>query len=156
MNMLAPRSLSKEVEFLGSMTTAGQGVVVVVSDDQATIESLAPVCEFLELRMEVVSNGADLTRVLRQHSPMAVISSIEGVDQDGFHTMKVIARHSRDLPIMLLTNGDSMMMGAADAVQDLWGLTSVTRTSGFPVAGQLVGFLFSAGRRAGCMRLVPV
>ncbi len=70
--------------------------------------------------------------------------------------MKVIARYSRDLPIMLLTDGDPMMMGAADAVQDLWGLTSVTRTSGFPVAGQLVGFLFSAGRRAGCMRLVPV
>lgn len=156
MNMLAPRSLSRDVDFLGSMTTARQGVVVVVSDDPATVEHLAPVCEFLELRMEVVSTGTDLTGILRQHNPMAVISAIEGVDQDGFHTMKVIARHSRDLPIMLLTDGDPIMMGAADAVQDLWGLTSVTRTSGFPVAGQLVGFLFSAGRRAGCMRLVPV
>jgi hypothetical protein len=57
---------------------------------------------------------------------------------------------------MLLTNGDAVLMGAADAVQDIWGLTSVTRTSGFPVAGQLVGFLFNAGRRSGCMRLVPV
>ena len=156
MNMLAPRNLSQDVDFLGSMTTAKQGVVVVVSDDPATIESLAPVCDFLELRMEIVSNGTDLTSVLRQHSPMAVISAVEGADQDGFHAMKVIARHSRDLPIMLLTDGDPVMMGAADAVQDLWGLTSVTRTSGFPMAGQLVGFLFSAGRRAGCMRLVPV
>lgn len=156
MNMLTPRSLSQDVDFLSSMTTAQQGVVVVVSDDPTTIENLAPVCDFLELKMEIVSSGTDLTRILRQQSPMAVISAVDGTDQDGFHAMKVIARYSRDLPIMLLTDGDPMMMGAADAVQDLWGLTSVTRTSGFPVAGQLVGFLFSAGRRAGCMRLVPV
>ena len=38
MNMLTPRSLSQDVDFLGSMTTAKQGVVVVVSDDPATIE----------------------------------------------------------------------------------------------------------------------
>lgn len=156
MNMLAPRTLSQDVEFLGSMTAARQGVVVIVSDDPTTVEHLAPVCEFLELRMEIVSEGTDLSRVLRQHNPMAVISAVEGLDQDGFHSMKVIACYSRDLPIMLLTDGDPTMMGAADAVQDLWGLTAVTRTSGFPVAGQLVGFLFNAGRRAGCMRLVPV
>jgi hypothetical protein len=41
-------------------------------------------------------------------------------------------------------------------VQGLCGLTSVTSTSGFPIAGQLVAFLFAAGRRAGCMHLVPV
>jgi CheY-like chemotaxis protein len=156
MNMLAPRTLSQDDDFLGSMTTARQGVVAIFSDDAKTIECLTPVCEFLELRMEVVSTGADLTRVLREQNPMAVITSVEGADQDGFHTMKLVARHSRDLPVMLLTDGDAVLMGAADAVQDLWGLTSVTRTSGFPVAGQLVGFLFNAGRRAGCMRLVPV
>jgi hypothetical protein len=41
-------------------------------------------------------------------------------------------------------------------VQELWGLTSVTTTSEFPMAGQIVAFLFNAGRRAGCMRLIPV
>jgi hypothetical protein len=156
MNMLGLRSLSQDNDFLGSVTTAKQGIVAVISNDPAMIGSIAPVCEFLDLRMVTVGTGTDLTRVLREQNPMAVISAVEGVDQDCFHTMKVIARHSRDLPIMLLTDGDPMMMGAADAVQDLWGLTSVTRTSGFPMAGQLVGFLFSAGRRAGCMRLVPV
>jgi CheY-like chemotaxis protein len=156
MNMLAPRTLSQDDDFLDSMTGAKQGVVAIVCDDSATVECLAPVCEFLELRMEVVSTEADLVRVLRDQSPMAVITAVESADQDGFHVMKLVARHSRDLPIMLLTQGDAALMGAADAVQDLWGLTSVTRTSGFPVAGQLVGFLFSAGRRAGCMRLVPL
>jgi hypothetical protein len=41
-------------------------------------------------------------------------------------------------------------------VQDMLGLTSVTRTSGFPVAGQIVAFLFGAGRQTGGMRLVPI
>lgn len=172
MNITAPPFLSQGQDFSGRITaarpnarsiaaraaslTANQGVVAVVSDNPATIEKLAPVCEFLELRMQVVSSGTDLTQALQEHCPMAVISDVDGRDQDGFHTMKQIARHSRDLPILLLTDGDQMLMGAADAVQDLWGLTSVTRTSGFPPAGQLVAFLFGAGRRSGCMRLVPI
>jgi CheY-like chemotaxis protein len=156
MNMFSPRNLSQEGSFLGSLTTARQGIVAIVSDDPATIEKLTPVCDFLDLRVEVVSGGMDLVQVLRDHDPMAVITDVAGPDQDGFHVMKLVAGHSRDLPIMLLTDGDAAMMGAADAVQDLWGLTAVTRTSGFPVAGQLVGFLFGAGRQAGCMRLVPV
>ncbi len=156
MNMIAPRSLSQDRDFLGTAAATAQSVVAIISDDPATVHRIAPVCEFLELRIEIVSAGKDLSQVLREHRPMAVISDVETQDQDGFHVMKVIAVYNRDLPIMLLTDGDPMMMGAADAVQDLWGLTSVTRTSGFPVAGQLVAFLFSAGRRAGCMRLVPV
>ena len=156
MNMFSPRNLSQEGSFLGSLTTARQGIVAIVSDAPATIEKLTPVCDFLDLRVEVVSGGMDLVQVLRDHDPMAVITDVDGPDQDGFHVMKLVAGHSRDLPIMLLTDGDAAMMGAADAVQDLWGLTAVTRTSGFPVAGQLVGFLFGAGRQAGCMRLVPV
>jgi hypothetical protein len=156
MNMLAPRSFSQDPDVLEMMTSARQGVVAVVSDDPATIECLAPVCEFLELRMEVISAGTDLSQVLREHRPMAVISSVDGLEQDGFHTMKIVARYNRELPIMLLTDGDPVLMGAADAVQDLWGLTSVTRTSGFPVAGQLMAFLFDAGRRAGSLRLVPI
>jgi Response regulator receiver domain len=156
MNMIAPRNLAQDHDFLGSLTASQQGVVVIVSDVPGTIENLTAVCEFLEFKIEVVSAGSDLSQLLLEHRPMAVISDVEGGEQDGLHTMKIIARYSRDLPIMLLTDGDPVLMGAADAVQDLWGLTSVTRTSGFPVAGQLVAFLFGAGRRAGCMRLLPV
>ncbi|MEA2745669.1 MAG: Response regulator receiver domain [Acetobacteraceae bacterium] len=156
MNMIATEVISRDYDFLGSMATAKQGVVAIISDDSATIQSLKPVCEFLELRMEVVSAGTDLATVLREMRPMAIIADIECKDYDGFYAMKVIASHSRDLPLMLLTGGDPVMMGAADAVQDVCGLTSVTLTSEFPVASQLVAFLFGAGRRSGCMRLVPV
>jgi CheY-like chemotaxis protein len=154
MNMIAsPQSTSDRS---GEMTAAKHGLVAIVSDDPATIERLAPVCEFLDLKIEVVSVGTELERVLREHRPMAVVTDVEGESQDGFHTMKQVARHSRDLPILLLTGGDAVLMGAVDAVQGLWGLTSVTTTSEFPMAGQLVAFLFNAGRRAGCMRLIPV
>jgi CheY-like chemotaxis protein len=141
----------------GTTTAAAQqGLVAIVSDDPATIERLAPVCEFLDLKIEVVSVGTELERVLREHRPMAIVTEVECESQDGFHTMKQVARHSRDLPILLLTEGDAVLMGAVDAVQELWGLTSVTTTSEFPMAGQIVAFLFNAGRRAGCMRLIPV
>jgi PleD family two-component response regulator len=156
MNMIVSRTLFQDREFPGTLTGAKQGVVVVVSDDATTIEKLVPVCDFLDLRMEVVLADMDIDHVLREQRPMAVIADVECSNQDGFHTMRQVARHDRDLPILLLTEGDAAMMGAADAVQELLGLTSVTNTSGFPVAGQLVAFLFAAGRRAGCMRLVPV
>jgi CheY-like chemotaxis protein len=156
MNMIASHALFRDYDFPGTMTAVKQGVVAIVSDDPATIDSLAPVFDFLDLKMEVVATGTDLMQVLRDERPMAVISDMDGEEQDGFHTMKMVAQYHRDLPVLLLTGGDAVLMGAADAVQDLWGLTSVTRTSEFAIAGQLVAFLFSAGRRAGCMRLVPV
>jgi len=156
MNMIASRLLSPDYAFPGSLPVAKQGVVVIVSDDEDTIEKLAAVCEFLDLKIEIVSTGMDLEQVLQEHRPMAVVTDVEGEAQDGFHTMKQVAHYRRDLPILFLTAGDSVLMGAVDAVQTVWGLTSVTSTSEFPMAGQLVQFLFQAGRRAGCMRLIPV
>ena len=156
MNMIASRTVFRDRDFAGTSTATSQGVVAIVSGNEETVAHLAPVCDFLDLRVEVVSAGTELAQVLQEQRPMAVITDVDAGDQDGFHVMKQVARHNRELPILLLTDGDAAMMGAADAVQDLWGLTSVTRTSEFPLAGQLVAFLFSAGRKAGGMRLVPV
>lgn len=155
-NIIATETLARDYSFPGSVSPSQQGVVALFSDDAATIANLEPVCAFLDLRLEVISAGSDLMSVLRSQRPMAVISDVDGQDHDGFHTMKLVARYDPDLPILLLTGGDAALMGAADAVQDIWGLTSVVRTSGYALAGQLVGFLFNAGRRAGCMQLLPV
>lgn len=156
MNMFAPLTLSRHVGNAEAMTSMKQSIVVVVSDDHNTIGQLAPVCDFLDLRMEVVSGGSDLADTLTGYRPMAVISDIEGADQDGFHTMRVVAKHDRNLPMLLLTAGDPVLMGAVDAMQDICGLTVVTPTSEFALAGQLIAFLFNAGRQAGCLRLVAV
>jgi CheY-like chemotaxis protein len=164
MNTVTGRVLELDRAFPGSVGAAKpatvvaprQAVVMIVSDDPATIAHVAPVCDFLDLRVEVVSSRTDLDHALRDYQPMALVTDIDGQEQDGFHTMKQVAHYSRDLPILLLTEGNAVMMGAADAVQNIWGLSTVTSTSAFPVASQLVAFLFNAGRRAGCMRLLPV
>lgn len=156
MNMLASRNVPQDQAFLGSIVAPVQGVVALVSDDESTYARLLPVCDFLDLRIHVVTTDMNLSDVLLDLRPMGVIADLDGPTQDGFHTMKQVARYNRDLPFMLLTGGDPIMMGAADAVQELCGLTTVTATSQFPVAGQLVAFLFNAGRRAGCLRLLPI
>lgn len=156
MNMFAPLTLSRHAGDTETMISAKQSVVVLVSDDLDTINQLTPVCDFLDLHLEVVSAGGDLADTLAGYRPMAVVSAIEGIEQDGFHTMRVVAKHDRNLPMLMLTEGDPVMMGAVDAMQDLCGLTAVTPTSEFALAGQLVAFLFNAGRQAGCLRLVSV
>jgi CheY-like chemotaxis protein len=156
MNMIASRPRPRDHDIAGIVTVEKQGVVAIVSDNPDTIAQLAAVCEFLDLKTEVVSTGTDIEQVLQEYRPIAVVTDVDGAEQDGFHVMKLVARHRRDLPVLLLTDGDSVMMGASDAVQTVWGLTSVTSTSGFPMAGQLVQFLFNAGRQSGAMRLIPV
>jgi CheY-like chemotaxis protein len=156
MNMICSNALIQETALSTPSTGNKQGVVFIASDSPACIERIAPVCDFLDLEVHLIAADTDLASMLRAHRPMAVITDIEGIEQDGFHIMKEVARFNRDLPILLLTEGDSALMGAADAVQEVWGLRSVTLTSGMPAAGQIVSFLFTAGRSVGCMRLVPV
>jgi hypothetical protein len=74
MNMTTSRLLSPDHLFPGTVAIAKQGVVAIVSDNPTTIEQLAPVCEFLDLKIEVVSAGTDLEQVLQEHRPMAVVS----------------------------------------------------------------------------------
>jgi CheY-like chemotaxis protein len=156
MNMIKSISTSLDHGFLSAISSPNQGVVVLVSDDPDVVDKLEPVCAFLELKTEFVSSGQDLLTTLRMHQPIAVISDIDGEEQDGFHTMKVVADYQRELPIFMLTAGDPVLLGASDAVQQVCGLTSVSHSSGAPLAGELISFLFGAGRRAGCMRLVPI
>ena len=155
-NMVVPKLFSQDHQFQSPFAQPRNGLVVIVSEDEETVEALEPVCAFLGLKVAIVAGATDVATVLAEERPMALIAQVEGKEQDGFHTMKQVSRYNRDLPIMLLTNGDPAMMGAADAIRDLWGLTAMTATSAFPMAGQIVAFLFNAGRRAGCMRLVPV
>ncbi|HEX2940525.1 MAG TPA: hypothetical protein VHO91_05715 [Rhodopila sp.] len=156
MNMISSQPLVEDSGYLTGSVGAKQGVVFIASDSLACIEKTAPVCDFLDLEVQLVTSDADLSGMLRTHRPIAVIADVDGAEQDGFHVMRTVARFNRALPVLLLTDGDPVLMGAADAMQEMCGLRSVTLTSGFPAAGQIVAFLFSAGRSAGCMRLVPV
>jgi CheY-like chemotaxis protein len=156
MNMIKSTAALRDQGFVSAVAPTNQAIVLLVSDNPAVAEKLQPLCAFLELRSEMVTSGQDLLSILHEQQPIAVISDIDGEQQDGFHTMKVIADYHRDLPVFMLTDGDPILMGATDALQELCGLTSVVQSTGSPLAGDLVPFLFGAGRRAGCMRLVPI
>jgi hypothetical protein len=156
MNMIPPEPAVLDCVFQSIAPANRQAIVVIASDSSATIRQLTRVCDFFDLGIEVVPSDGDLLGVLRHHRPMAVIADVDGVAQDGFHAMRVVASHDHDLPVMVLTHGDPVLMGAADAMQELWNLAMVTRTTDRPLASQLAEFLFAAGRSAGCMRLVRI
>lgn len=156
MNMIATLDRTDNHGLQSERPAEQQALVVIACDSPETAKQLEAVCEFFDLGAEVVPAEADLLKVLWQHHPMALIADIDGQHQDGFHTLKTVAAYDRDLPVLLLTAGDPIMMGAADAVQEVWNLTTVSPSTDAALAGQLAEFLFAAGRRAGCMRLVPI
>jgi hypothetical protein len=156
MNMIRSADRSGDTGFRSNGAVFRHPLVIIACDAPETIHQLKSVCGFFEVAAEVLPDREDLMHALRERRPMAIISDIDGKCQDGFHTMKIVANYDRDLPVMLLTGGDPISMGAADAVQETWGLTMVSRSTNSPLAGQLADFLFTAGRRAGCMRLVQV
>jgi hypothetical protein len=147
---------TRDFGFQSARAVPRQALVVIVCDAPETVGQLQTVCRFFDVAVEVLPNQGDLMQLLLEHRPMAMIGDMDGRDQDGFHAMKIVANYDRDLPVMLLTGGDPVLMGAADAVQEMWNLTTVSRSTSSPLAGQLAEFLFTAGRRAGCMRLVQV
>ncbi len=130
--------------------------VVVVEDAPRWSQSMEELCAFLEVRLVWLPSEGDLAPILRHCRPMAVLANMDGSGQDGCHVMKLVAAHDPDLPIMVITGGDAKIAGAADAVEEIWGLTSVVQRDVPPNPGDLVEFLFRAGRRGRCLGLMPV
>ena len=48
------------------------------------------------------------------------------------------------------------LLGAIEAVEEIWQLTSVVKWPRMLGVGAVVDFLFRAGRKRGCMRLMPL
>jgi DNA-binding NtrC family response regulator len=132
-----------------------QAVILVVEDGIAWSSALQGLCDFLEIVVERVSSHMDLAPVLDEQRPMAVLAGLEGAGQDGCHVLKTVAGHDRSLPVLLLTADDAALAGAADAVEQLWGLSEVVKRPALPPAGELVEFLFQAGLKGRCLGLVP-
>jgi CheY-like chemotaxis protein len=133
-----------------------EATVVVVEDEPLWSEAIGELCALLEVRLTRVSSHSDLGPVLRDHWPMAVLANMDAAGQDGPHVMKLIAAYDPDLPVMVLTGGDPALAGAADAVEEVWGLTSMVTRDDPPGPGELVEFLFRAGQRGRCLGLLPV
>jgi DNA-binding NtrC family response regulator len=129
---------------------------LIVEDEPLWSETIEELCSFLDIGLARVSSTSDLAPMLRDRRPMAVLANMDALGQDGAHVMKLVAAHDPELPIMMLTGGDAVLAGAADAVQEVRGLTSVVTRDNPPSPGELVEFLFHAGQSGGCLGLLPV
>ncbi|MEI7714234.1 MAG: hypothetical protein WCI94_22565 [Rhodospirillales bacterium] len=132
-----------------------QATVVVVSDNSEIASVLDNICDFLGFGIELLSTDMDLSLFLERHQPMAVVAELDGRGQDGCHVMMQVAAFDASLPILMLTGNELGLAGAIDAVAELWNLTSVTVSRDLPAIGKLVEFLYHAGRRGDCIRMLP-
>ncbi len=136
----------------GRVSTAGKrapfpGQLVLVVEDRPRLSpTVGPMCEFLGLPMRRVGTNANLGELLNSLLPMAIICELEGGLQDGCHIMKTVAAHDPELPIMLITGADQALAGAADAVEEIWGLSNVLKLRSGPGLGDVAEFLFRFAR----------
>jgi ActR/RegA family two-component response regulator len=130
--------------------------VLVVRDHDKHNDSLESICEFLDIGVEYASSRDDLSQLLPGLRPMAVIADLEGEFQDGFHVMKMVAHCDRSLPVLLLTSNDPALLGAVDAVQEVFGMRRVATVTDASGIGALVDFICHAARDAGMPRLMRV
>ena len=130
--------------------------VLVVCDPDKNSDYLASVCEFLDIEVQRATTGDDLRTMLTTLRPVAVIADLDGTVQDGFHVMKMAADYDRSVPILLLTGYDPALLGAIDAVQEVWGLTRVGTAAATAGIGVLVDFICHAARDAGRPRMLRV
>jgi hypothetical protein len=135
-------------------TIPGQPVVLIVRDHDKQSEYLDSVCEFLNVGVEHATTADDIGPILPGLRPIAVIADLDGAVQDGCHVIKIAAGYDRSLPILLLTNNDPTLLGAVDAVAEIWGMKRVSTTSTAAEIGALVDFICHASRTAGKSRLM--
>jgi len=131
-------------------------MVLVVEDDDDYSTALRAVCDCLDVAVERMPSHCDLGSLLTDRRPMAVVAAMDAVGQDGCHVLMTVAAHDPDLPVLLITNEDPALLGAIEAVEEIWQLTSVVKWPRLLGIGALIDFLFQAGRKGRCMRLMPL
>jgi ActR/RegA family two-component response regulator len=135
---------------------SAQGLVMIVGDDLSWGPRLDAICDFFSLAVEHVPSELDVAYLLREFRPMAIIAEVDGQGQDGFHVMQAVSAYDPDLPMMLLTGHDQALMGAADAIREIAGLTRLLIVAELPNMADTIDFLFRAGRVAGIGRMMPL
>lgn len=133
-----------------------EALILVIEDDFDLSDAFRGICECLEVAVERIPTRDDLAAALQRHRPMAVLAAMDAAGQDGCHVLMTVATHDRDLPVLLIAGDDPALLGAIDAVEEVWRLTSVIKWRRLHGVGAVVDFLFRAGRKGDCMRLMPV
>jgi DNA-binding NtrC family response regulator len=114
------------------------------------------VCDCLSVAVEQITSRDDLRVALRDVRPMAVVAEMDGAGQDGCHVLMTLAAYDPDLPVLLITGEEAALLGAIDAVEEIWQLSSVTKWPRLLGVGPVVDFLFRSGRKGNCLGLMSV
>ena len=122
-------------------------VLLTISYCNDLAHALSPLCAALDIGIALVRDPVWFPRLLAAQRPIAVLSGIESPSQDGCHVMMQVAAHDRSLPMLLVTGPDPALLGAAEAVRDVWGLTDVLLARQLPAPGPLAAFLCRAAHR---------
>lgn len=133
-----------------------EALVLVIEDDTHLSDAFRSVCDCLNVAVERMATRDQVGAVLRHRRPMAVVAEVDGAGQDGCHVLMTVAAYDRNLPVLLVTGDDPAFLGAVDAVEEIWGLSSVDKWPNLLGVGAIVDFLFRAGRKGGCMRLMSI
>jgi CheY-like chemotaxis protein len=151
-------NVSTRAQGNGSERAGGsrEPLVLVIEDDRVLSDAFRGVCECLNVVVERMPSTDDLASVLKYRSPMAIVAAMEAEGQDGCHVLMTVAAHDRDLPVLLITGEDAALLGAIDAVEEIWHLSSVFKWSKLLGIGAVVDFLFQAGRKGNCMHFMSV
>jgi hypothetical protein len=131
-----------------------EAVVLVIEDDASLSSALRNVCECLNVFVERMPSRDELGPLLHQRHPMAVVAQMDTMGQDGCHVLMTVSAHDRDLPVLLIIGDDPALLGAADAVEEIWRLSSVDKWPQLLGVGEIVDFLFRAGHKGGCLRFI--
>jgi len=131
-------------------------LVVVIEDGAHLSDAFRSVCDCLAVAVERMPSRDDLGDMLRDLHPMAVVAEMDAAGQDGCNVLMTIAAHNRDLPVLLVVGAEPALLGAVDAVEELWELSAVVKWPELLGVGAMVDFLFRAGRKGNCMGLMPV
>jgi DNA-binding NtrC family response regulator len=131
-------------------------VVLVIEDDLHLTDAFRIVCVCLNLAVQRLPSHADLAAALRTHRPMAVVAEIDAAGRDGCNVLMIVAAFDRSLPVLLLTGSDPALLGAVDAVEEIWQLTAVTTAPELGGMDEMVEFLSHAGREGSCLQLLRV
>ena len=128
----------------------------MIEDAQELGDAFRNIGDCLGLTITRVPSHEDLGSLLVLHRPMAVVAEMDAAGQDGCHVLMTIAGFDRDLPVLLISGEEPAVLGAIDAVEEIWQLGYVVKWPRLLGIGAIVDFLFGAGRSGGCMRLMPV
>jgi CheY-like chemotaxis protein len=155
-----PRSFGEQVNGRPDGTSAmhlpREPLILIIEDEARLTEAFRSVCECLDVAVMRITSRDDLGAVLRKHQPMAVVAELDSADQDGCYVLMTVAKHDHDLPVLLMTGDASALLGAVDAVEEIWELSSVDKWPEILGVGAVVDFLFRAGRKGNCMRLMSI